>query len=305
MELTKKQKDNVKRFIDLIRSCGLTPDMTAKEAYIALLRIISESKLYGNGIGLTIMQTRERLFSVSKDWRRDLTDLINENKKSMDSLTYDKPGISRLRYEVYQFFSNPNYKRLGIRIIHLSEKFNEAFHYDMTQAQKPIVNLDTEIEDYFQSLLIAIFQMGDLYYSLPKLKEELQGLEKKSDKEPAYTSLKEIPDSELKEIPDSELKKIFNVSNIEGFRKLEQRLVNRNYLDVNRQWLGKAPELIALILCLQGKQYHYFKNSATDKHIKGFFQKLYQIDITQQWEPKRRKNAEKYKSIFTSLVNGL
>lgn len=107
----------------------------------------------------------------------------------------------------------------------------------------------------------------------------------------------------LKTLPDNELKKIFNVSKLDSFNKLEQRLYNRNYIDGNRNWLKKAPELVALILVLIDTK--YFKNFADDIHIRNFFQILYQFNITQQFKPSRRDAANKHKTEFISILNDL
>ncbi|TAM95844.1 MAG: hypothetical protein EPN39_14355 [Chitinophagaceae bacterium] len=137
------------------------------------------------------------------------------------------------------------------------------------------------------------------------LNDELKSTEEILKANQSKVIEKQPESTSLKEISDSELKKIFNASKVDDFRKLEQKLFNRNYLDVNRKWQKTAPELIALILCLQEQQYHYFKNVATNKKIKDFFQQQYQIDITQQFKPSKRVNSEKHKTTFTAIINDL
>lgn len=111
------------------------------------------------------------------------------------------------------------------------------------------------------------------------------------------------PEPSIKQLNDSELKEIFKASKIDSFKSLEQRLYDRNYIDKNRKWLTKAPELVALVLVLKDKR--YFRNAVSDNKIRNFFQARYQIDISKQFQPNRHRNADKHKKEFKEMLDGL
>lgn len=162
------------RFEALINSCeGLTPDSTLEDVYSAIGKLVSSNTTKRGEAGRTIKQQRDELYSISKDWKRDLTDFIIRKETEINNLDANSKGLLYIRYQAYQIFSNTDYKLHDIRLKNFSKIFFDALHYDRA------LDIQNKIftEDYFQLFIITIYQMGDLYYFLPVLQKELEGLD--------------------------------------------------------------------------------------------------------------------------------
>lgn len=207
-----------------------------------------------------------------------LAELKEETKHKESNSTYDTVRVTA--YDITTFPHTENH------VANRQLSGLQLYLYEQHSKYPPT----TTPERHIELCLRAITRGVELAKFIPQLEAEINRGSANS----------------LNEIPKSELEKIFNASKIADFRKLEQILFNRNYIDVNRKWLHKAPELIALILCLQEEQNHYFKKSVTNKQIKDFFQGLYQIDIRQQYEPERRnKISQSDKEVFQNIIDSL
>lgn len=96
---------------------------------------------------------------------------------------------------------------------------------------------------------------------------------------------------------------IFKSSSVSKFERIEQALIERKYLDKNLNWIGEKKDLAALIEVLYDKM--FFRHNLTRLNLKKYFNKRYNTEIGQEFEPKRVSKNTIGKTIFSNLINSV
>lgn len=259
---------------------SLTPEEKLREQTLN-----KELKVFNLSLDNTIQDVYKRSDIDSELQAEKISRL--KNVTANDFKTVTEILLNQLRQEVDDKPKYLTYAQITQRCYHLTaEKRNDKlsyFEFDLYENHASYPPKMTP-EKHIGLCLDAIARGIGLYHFLQSEQAEI-----------------DMQKQKLTDLANDKLGVIFTVSKYSDFRKIEQRLYGRNYINENRKWQAKAPELVALILVL--KDNRYFKKTSTDKLIKNFFEELYQISIKQQFKPSKQPNSEKHKTTFTAIIN--
>jgi len=91
-----------------------------------------------------------------------------------------------------------------------------------------------------------------------------------------------------------DLRTIFQLSVIDRFNRIEDRLFERGYIDFNGKWQKSAPQLVGFIIALFDQKY-FKRDKGKEKLIPkqgNFFSDRYGMYIMKQFQPARRKTIK-------------